>query len=80
VPGRRRAAQAPVAQAEREAARLKPLAERRAVGQKEADDAVSAAELARASLKAAEARAAEVQLSLGYTKVNAPVAGCRAAR
>jgi membrane fusion protein (multidrug efflux system) len=67
--------QAQVAQAEREAARLKPLAERRAVGQKEADDAVSAAELARASLKAAEARAAEVQLSLGYTKVNAPVAG-----
>jgi len=68
-------AQAQVAQAEREAARLKPLAERRAVGQKEADDAVSNAELARASLKAAEARAAEVQLSLGYTKVNAPVAG-----
>jgi len=68
-------AQAQVAQAEREAARLKPLAERRAVGQKEADDAVSAAELARASLKASEARAAEVQLSLGYTKVNAPVAG-----
>jgi len=67
--------QAAVAQAEREAARLKPLAERRAVGQKEADDAVSNAELARASLKAAEARAAEVQLSLGYTKVNAPVAG-----
>jgi membrane fusion protein (multidrug efflux system) len=68
-------AQAQVAQAEREAARLKPLAERRAVGQKEADDAVSNAELARAGLKASEARAAEVQLSLGYTKVNAPVAG-----
>ena len=68
-------AQAAVAQAERESARLKPLAERRAVGQKEADDAVSTAELARAGLKAAEARAAEVQLNLGYTKVNAPVAG-----
>jgi len=68
-------AQAAVAQAEREAARLKPLAERRAVGQKEADDAVSAAELARAGLKAAEARAAEVRLSLGYTKVAAPVSG-----
>ena len=68
-------AQAQVAQAEREAARLKPLAERRAVGQKEADDAVSGAELARAGLKAAEARAAEVRLSLAYTRVNAPVAG-----
>ena len=68
-------AQAQVAQADREAARLKPLAERRAVGQKEADDAQSAAELARASLRATEARAAEVQLNLGYTKVAAPVSG-----
>lgn len=68
-------AQALVAQAEREAARLKPLAERRAVGQKEADDAISAAELARAALKVAEARNAEVQLSLGYTRVVAPVPG-----
>ena len=34
-------AQAQKAQAERELARLKPLAERRAVGQKEADDALS---------------------------------------
>ena len=68
-------AQAQVAQAEREAARLKPLAERRAVGQKEADDALSAADLARANLKAVEARAAEVQLNLGYTRVVAPVGG-----
>jgi membrane fusion protein, multidrug efflux system len=68
-------AQALVAQAEREAARLKPLAEKRAIGQKEADDAISAAELARASMKSAQARAAEVELNLGYTRVNAPVAG-----
>jgi membrane fusion protein, multidrug efflux system len=68
-------AQAQVAQSEREAARLKPLAERRAVGQKEADDAISSAELARAALKVAEARNAEVELSLGYTHVTAPVAG-----
>ena len=68
-------AQAQLAQAEREAARLKPLAERRAVGQKEADDALSAAELARATLKAAQARLAEVELNLGYTRVAAPVSG-----
>ena len=68
-------AEAQVAQAEREAARLKPLAERRAVGQKEADDALSAADLARASLKAAQAKFAEVELNLGYTRVVAPVAG-----
>ncbi|CAG1004684.1 Multidrug export protein AcrE [Burkholderiales bacterium] len=68
-------AEAQVAQAEREATRLKPLAERRAVGQKEADDAVSAAELARAALKVAQARASEVALNLGYTRVAAPVSG-----
>jgi membrane fusion protein (multidrug efflux system) len=68
-------AKAQLAQSEREVARLKPLAERRAVGQKEADDAVSNAELAQASVKAAEARLAEVNLSLGYTRVNAPITG-----
>ena len=68
-------ARAQQAQADREVARLKPLAERRAVGQKEADDAASNAELARAAVKAAEARLAEVNLSLGYTRVNAPITG-----
>jgi membrane fusion protein (multidrug efflux system) len=68
-------ARAQLTQAEREVARLKPLAERRAIGQKEADDAISTAELARATVKAAEARLAEVNLSLGYTRVNAPITG-----
>ena len=68
-------ANAQLAQSDREVARLKPLAEKRAVGQKEADDAVSNAELARAAVKAAEARAAEVNLSLGYTRVTAPITG-----
>jgi membrane fusion protein, multidrug efflux system len=68
-------ARAQLAQAEREVGRLKPLAERRAVGQKEADDAVSNAELAGAGVKAAEARLAEVNLNLGYTRVNAPITG-----
>jgi len=67
--------QAQVAQADRELARLKPLAEKRAVGQKEADDAASNADLARAALKSAEAKAAEVGLSLGYTKVLSPITG-----
>ena len=66
---------AQVAQAEREVARLKPLAEKRAVGQKEADDAASNLDLARAALKSAEARLAEVNLSLGYTRVTAPITG-----
>ncbi len=67
--------QALVAQAERELGRLKPLAERRAVGQKEADDAASNVEFANANLKVAQAKLAEVQLNLGYTKVIAPISG-----
>ncbi len=68
-------AQAQKAQADREVARLKPLAEKRAVGQKEADDAVSNAELAAASVKSAEAKLAEAKLNLGYTRVVAPING-----
>jgi len=68
-------ARAQQAQSEREAARLKPLAEKRAVGQKEADDAQSNAELAAAAVKAAQARLKEAQLNLGYTRVNAPING-----
>jgi membrane fusion protein (multidrug efflux system) len=68
-------AQAQKAQADRELARLKPLAEKRAVGQKEADDAASNAELAQANVRAAEARLAEVKLNLGYTRVVAPITG-----
>ena len=68
-------AQAQKAQSDREVARLKPLAEKRAVGQKEADDAMSNAELAAASVKAAQAKLDEVKLSLGYTRVVAPISG-----
>jgi len=68
-------AQAQKAQADREVARLKPLAERRAVGQKEADDAISNVEMMAASLKAAEAKLAEMKLNLGYTSVTAPISG-----
>ena len=68
-------AQAQKAQAERELSRLKPLAEKKAVGQKEADDAASNAEFAEAALKAAQARLAEVKLNLSYTSVVAPITG-----
>ena len=68
-------ARAQKAQADREAARLKPLAERKAIGQKEADDAASNAEFASANVRAAEAKLREVQLNLGYTNVAAPITG-----
>ena len=66
-------AQAQKAWNDREAARLRPLAERHAIGQKEADDAVSQAELAAASVRSAQAKLDETRLSLGYTRLVAPV-------
>ena len=68
-------AQAQQAQALREAARLKPLVEKKAVGQKEYDDAVSTSELAAAAVKAAEANLRTARLNLGYTRVIAPITG-----
>jgi membrane fusion protein (multidrug efflux system) len=68
-------AQAQKAQADRELARLRPLAERKAIGQKEADDAASNADLANAAVKAAQAKVSELSVNLGYTKVVAPITG-----
>lgn len=68
-------AEARLAQATRTLARLKPLSEARAVSQRDADDAASTEAVARADLKAAQARRAEAALNLGYTKVEAPITG-----
>jgi membrane fusion protein (multidrug efflux system) len=68
-------AQAQKAQADRELARLRPLAERKAIGQKEADDAASNAELAAAAVKSAQAKVTELSVNLSYTKVVAPISG-----
>jgi membrane fusion protein (multidrug efflux system) len=71
-------AEARHALAARTVARLKPLHEARAVSQKEYDDAASAEQVARADLKGAQARRAEAALNLGYTRVEAPIAGVAA--
>jgi len=68
-------AEAQKAQADRESARLKPLAERKAIGQKEADDAASNADFAAAAVKAAKAKVDELKLNWGYTRVLAPISG-----
>jgi membrane fusion protein (multidrug efflux system) len=68
-------AEAQKAQADRERARLAPLAERKAIGQKEADDATSNAELAAASVQSARAKLDELKLNWGYTNVVAPISG-----
>ena len=69
-------------QARRDAARLKPLAEQKAVSRKEYDDARSNLNLSTATLQAAQASVRQAELNLSYTDVTAPVSGVsgRAAR
>ncbi len=67
--------QAKLEQAQREAKRLKPLAEMQAISQREADDAATAQRSAEASVAAAQARVRDAELNLSYTAVAAPIAG-----
>lgn len=62
-------------QAKREYARLAPLAQEKAISQKEFDDAKSNLESTEASLKQSRAQMAEARLNLGYTRVIAPISG-----
>jgi membrane fusion protein (multidrug efflux system) len=68
-------AEARQAQAQRTAARLKPLYEAKATSQRDYDDAVSAEQIAAAEVKAAKARLTEARLDLQYTRVEAPISG-----
>jgi membrane fusion protein (multidrug efflux system) len=69
------AAEARYEQAQRNAARLKPLYAEKAVSQKENDDAVSAEQIGAADVKAAQARLTEARLNLAYTRVESPISG-----
>jgi len=55
--------------------RVKPLAARNALSQKDLDDAVGQEKEAAAAVDAARARVEEAQLNLGYTVITSPVAG-----
>lgn len=68
-------AEARLTQAQRNAARLKPLFEAKAASQKEYDDSVSAEAVGQADLKAARAKVQQARLNLGYTQVAAPISG-----
>jgi len=68
-------AEASLAQSSRDAARLKPLFEAKAVSQKDLDDAVSSAQVASANVKAAQAAVTEARLNLSYTRVEASISG-----
>ena len=73
--GQRAQAAAQIAQGKREEARLKPLAQERAVSRKEYDDATSNRELAEAAVQLADAAVRQAELNLSYTSVSAPVSG-----
>ena len=62
-------------QAHREVSRLKPLAESKAIPQREFDDAVTNERLAGSALAAARAALREAELNLSYTLIKAPISG-----
>lgn len=68
-------AQARLAQSRREAARLKPLVDAKAIAQQEYDNAASTETVSEAELRAAQARLREARLNLGYTRVESPITG-----
>jgi len=55
--------------------RVRPLAARNAVSQKDLDDAVGAEASTRAAVESAQAQLEEAQLNLGFTRITSPVAG-----
>jgi membrane fusion protein (multidrug efflux system) len=61
--------------AQQETERLKGLADRRAISQKEADQAASSARQSAAAVQMAQARLRQAELNLSYTTVNAPIGG-----
>ncbi len=61
--------------AKQESERLKGLADRRAISQKEADQAASALQQSAAAVQMAQARVRQSELNLSYTSVDAPIAG-----
>ncbi len=69
------AAEARYEQAEREAVRLAPLVQSKAISQKEYDDATSSKAISHADLLAAKARLREAKLNLEWTRVESPLAG-----
>ena len=60
---------------EKDVARLKPLAEKKAIPQQDLDNAEASVEVGKASVLSAKARVESVMLDLGYCDVRAPIAG-----
>ncbi|HKX60318.1 MAG TPA: efflux RND transporter periplasmic adaptor subunit, partial [Verrucomicrobiae bacterium] len=60
---------------QKDVARLKPLAEKKAIPLQDLDNAEASVEVGKASVLAAEARMESMQLDLGYCDVRAPIDG-----
>jgi membrane fusion protein (multidrug efflux system) len=60
---------------EKDVARLKPLAEKRAVPQQDLDNAVASVDVGKAGVLSAEARVQSAMLDVGYCDVRAPITG-----
>lgn len=67
--------QANLERSTREATRLKPLVEQRAISQKEYDDATSSLKTSEASSAVSQAKVREAELNLQYTNVTATISG-----
>lgn len=60
---------------EKDVARLKPLAEKRAVPQQDLDNALASVDVGKAAVLTAEARVQAAQLDVSYCDVRAPISG-----
>jgi len=60
---------------EKDVARLKPLAEKRAVPQQDLDNALASVDVGKAAVLSAQARVESAQIDLGYCDVHAPING-----
>ncbi|MBN2506897.1 MAG: efflux RND transporter periplasmic adaptor subunit [Verrucomicrobia bacterium] len=73
--GARAEARAALTKYEKDVARLRPLAEKRAIPQQDLENAEAAVDVGEANVLSAEARVASAELDLGYCDVRAPVSG-----
>jgi membrane fusion protein (multidrug efflux system) len=69
------AAQTQLAKAEADLARIKPLAEIKAVSEQDLDAAVATEAATRASVRASEASVELAEIELSYTRLSAPISG-----
>lgn len=60
---------------EKDVARLKPLAEKKAIPQQDLDNAEASVEVGKAAVLSAKAQVESATLDLGYCTVNAPISG-----